>query len=182
MIRTLRAYFLSRLLREKLLLVGFAALGLLWWASAFSTRLGAFNLQRRRTTATLLEQQQWIDNRASIEASAKKSADRLDSAKTLDGLHLNSAVQALAGDAGLKNIRQSPAPDTISGQFSFHTINYTITGIEGQAGWKALTKFYVTLRDKAPYIGIDQFSIAVAQGNSTQHSATLRVSSMEVAR
>ena len=38
MIRTLRAFFLGRLLREKLLLVAFALLGVLMWLSNTSKR------------------------------------------------------------------------------------------------------------------------------------------------
>ena len=42
MIRTLRALFLARLLREKLLLVAFAVLGVAMWFSGFSDRAGVF--------------------------------------------------------------------------------------------------------------------------------------------
>src|SRR5438128_911821 len=103
MIRTLRALFLARLLREKLLLVAFTALGALWWLSAFSTRANAFNLQQRRTTAALKEQQQWLDHRKEIEVSAEKAAATLDPSKTLDGSRLLAAVNSLARDASLKN-------------------------------------------------------------------------------
>jgi hypothetical protein len=40
MIRTLRAFFLGRLLREKLLLVAFFVIGVLMWFSGYSKRLG----------------------------------------------------------------------------------------------------------------------------------------------
>ena len=53
MIRTLRVYFLGRLLREKLLLIGLILIGVLWWLSAFGTRAGQFWRTQRGTTATL---------------------------------------------------------------------------------------------------------------------------------
>ena len=182
MIRTLRALFLGRLLREKLLLVAFAGIGLLWWLSAFSTRANAFGLQQRRTTAALKEQQQWLDRKKIIESEAQKVAAQLDPAKTLDATHLHSAMQALVTEAGFKNTRPNPLPDKVSGQFSIHTIEYTIQGLDGNAGWMALTKFYAALRDRSPYIVIETFTVNVGQGNAQQHNVLLRVCSFEFVR
>ena len=84
MIRTLRALFLARLFREKLLLVAFAVLGVVMWFSGFSTRVGTFWREQRSTTISLAEQKQWLANRVAIDASAQKAAARLDAAQTLD--------------------------------------------------------------------------------------------------
>ena len=103
MIRTLRAFFLGRLLREKLLLVVFALLGVLMWLSGYSNRFGAFWREQHRTTVALADQQRWLDNRTQLEDAAKKAAGRLDASLTLDGTRLLAAVSALASEAGLRN-------------------------------------------------------------------------------
>ncbi len=51
MIRSLRAYFLGRALREKILLFAFVAIGLLWWLSAFGGRAGVWMREQKVTTA-----------------------------------------------------------------------------------------------------------------------------------
>ena len=76
MIRTARAYFLSRALREKLLLVVFIAIAALWWASSFSSRTSAFWLAQRTTLVRLKDQAEWIKNQTVIEETAKKTASR----------------------------------------------------------------------------------------------------------
>ena len=118
MIRTLRAFFLGRLLREKLLLVAFALLGVLMWLSDTSKRLRAFWREQHTTTVALADQQRWLDNRKVLENAAQKAASRLDPAQTLDGTRLLAAVGTLAAEAGLRNTSsgtptgQSPTPST----------------------------------------------------------------------
>ncbi|MDB6126581.1 MAG: hypothetical protein JWM35_477, partial [Verrucomicrobia bacterium] len=68
--RTLKAYFLNRLLREKLLLVVITALVAVTVLTSFSKRGLAFWRGERSTTATLAEQQRWLRDRAAIENGA----------------------------------------------------------------------------------------------------------------
>ena len=58
MIRTLRIFFLSRLLREKLLLLGFVGIGVAMWASAFSKHVGTFWRAQQVTSGELAFQRQ----------------------------------------------------------------------------------------------------------------------------
>ena len=101
MIRTLRALFLARLFREKILLVAFAVLGVVMWFSGFSTRVGTFWREQRSTTISLAEQKQWLANRVAIDASAQKAAARLDASQTLDATRLYAEVDKLARAAGV---------------------------------------------------------------------------------
>ncbi|MEI6467776.1 MAG: hypothetical protein WCQ89_23855, partial [Verrucomicrobiota bacterium] len=103
MIRTLRASFLSRLLREKMLLLGLLLIAVLWWLAAFSGQIATFWKQQRSTTTTLAEQKQWLVNRAPIEAAAQKAAARLEPGKTLDQTRLVNALNQAAFEAGLRN-------------------------------------------------------------------------------
>jgi hypothetical protein len=178
MIRTLRAFFLGRLLREKLLLVGFAAIAVLIWLSGFSSRAAAFWRVQRATTADLKVQDEWLRNEDKIRASANQAASQFDPSRTLDGNRLFVKVRQLAADAGLRNTtNQGSEPDVTNGQFSVHTVRFQITN----ADWESIKKFYLLLNQNAPYIAIDQF-ILQPSPNPAQLTLTLRVKSFEIPR
>ena len=178
MIRTLRAFFLGRLLREKLLLVAFAAIAVVLWLSSFSARGGRFWREQRRATADLADQARWLSNGPAIEAAAQKTASRLNPALTLDGPRLLAAVATMAAEAGLKNTSSpggTPPPQS-NGQFAIHTLEYTVN----RASFEALEKFYEALLKRSPYIGIEQFGLRADAANNAQLTLQLRVSSPEV--
>jgi hypothetical protein len=176
MIRTLRALFLARLFREKLLLVAFAVLGVSLWFSGFSRRAGAFWSEQRTTTANLAEQKQWLANRAAIDASAQKAAGRLDAARTLDATRLYAEVDKLAREAGLTP-GLGEQRDVSGDQFSVHSLLVTVAKVD----WEALKKFYLNLQSRSPYISIEQFTLSAPPAGSPL-TAVIRVSSVEVAR
>jgi hypothetical protein len=176
MIRTLRALFLSRLLREKLLLLAFIGLGTLWWLSAFATRASAFAGEQRRTTSALAEQQQWLDNRGNIEVAAQQAASRLEAGRTFNSTRLVTEVRNLANEAGIRNTNTNPQPSVTNGEFSVHTLNFTVSRVD----WDALKKFYTALQGRAPYLGVDQFALNAARNNT--HTLAMRISSVEIAR
>lgn len=178
MIRTLRAFFLGRLLREKLLLVVFALLGVLMWLSGYSKRLGAFWREQRSTTVALTDQQRWLDNRKALEEAAQKAAGRLDASKTLDGVRLVAAVGALASEAGLRNTSSGGATDQSNGEVAIHTLPYTIN----RADWDSLKKFYIALSARSPYIGIEKFTLNADRANPAQLNLALTVTSVEITR
>lgn len=173
MIRTLRAFFLSRLLREKLLLVAFILLGVLMWLSSFTRRAGGFWREQRITTATLIDQKRWLDNRQSIEESERKAAAGLDALKTLEATRLYAEVDRLAREAGLTNTALGDQRDDRGGLFPMHTLQVNIT----KAEWTPLLKFYQSLLARSPYINVENFILRVTPPN---HSASLRVSSVEI--
>ena len=178
MIRSLRAYFLSRALREKFLLVAFIAIGLLWWASAFSTRAGAFWTAQRATSLQLTEQAQWIKNRTMIEETAKNTAARLDVTKTLNGNQLVTTVPRLATEAGLKNIQTSGSlENTTTGQFAVHSQEFTVRNVD----WDPLLKFYEALQQRSPYIAIERFTLQ-SPNNAQQHVLQIKVTSVEIVK
>ena len=177
MIRSFRAFFLARALREKLLLVAFVGIGVAWWGSAYATRLGKFLEQKRTVTARLAEQRQWLTNKTSIEDAAKKTAALLDSAKTLNSNQLVAKVQQIANEAGLKNVGTNAVqPTTRSGQFAIHSADYTIRN----ADWETLSKFYEALQRQAPYIAVEKFTLNSSQANDAQLTLVLKVVSFEI--
>lgn len=174
--RALRHFFLTRALREKLLLVAFIAIGALWWLSAYSTRAGTFWRDQHRTTLRLKEQEQWIKNRTRIEETAQKTAQRLDPAKTLNGNQLVTTVAQLASDAGLKNtVSGTPATER-SGQFAVHTAEFTIN----QAEWDQLKTFYEALQQRTPYLAVERFMLSAAANAPARLTLGVKVVSVEI--
>lgn len=178
MIRALRAFFLGRLLREKLLLVVFALLGVIMWLSGYSKRFSAFWRAQHSTTVALADQQRWLDNRKVLEEAAAKAAGRLDAAKTLDGTRLLAAVVAMANEAGLRNTASGSQTDQSNGQISIHTLPFTIN----RADWESLKKFYLALSARSPYIGIEKFAMNADRNNPSQLNLQLTLTSVEIAR
>jgi len=174
MIRTLRALFLRCQLREKLLLLAFALMGVVLWLSGYSSRAGKFWAEKRATTKTLGYQAQLIDQSPAIEAAAQKAAAQLDPTKTLNENRLATTVQQLASEAGLRDGRSTPPATTTSGNISIHTLDYSVS----RANWDPLIKFYQAIQARSPYIGIVKFSLNATGG---QHNLSLTVSSIEVA-
>ncbi|MDB6167468.1 MAG: hypothetical protein JWM88_332 [Verrucomicrobia bacterium] len=175
--RPLKAFFLGRLLREKLLLVTIAALVAVTVLLSFSRRAGIFWRLQRTTTVTLAEQQQWLQNRRSIEQGAEAAARNLDPARTLDDTRLVGELNALARGQGLRFTNDTP--QTVrSGQFAMHTVQFNLL----KCDWEALKRFYLELTKRSPYVGIEQFSLQAERANPAQLNASLRVSSIEIVR
>ena len=171
----LKAFFLSRLLREKLLLVVIAVLVALTLLSNFSGRVARAWRTQRATTVTLADQAQWLANRAAIEAGAGKAVKNLDPARTLDDTQLVGELNALARAQGLKFTNDTPRTER-SGQFAMHTVQFNLLKMD----WNALKSFYLELTKRSPYIGIEQFSLQAERANPALLNASLRVSSVEI--
>jgi hypothetical protein len=153
MIRTLRAYFFGRHLREKVLLVALVLIVAVLWLSNLLGRLERFRHDTYQTSLKLEEQKQWLAHRSIIENSARKAASIFDPARTLDGTQLLAAVNSIARDTGLSTTSSSGSQDVSNGEFAVHTIEFNITKVD----WDALQAFYFALQQRTPYIGIDQF-------------------------
>jgi len=87
MIRTLRALFLARLFREKILLVAFAVLGVVMWFSGFSTRVGTFWREQRSTDAQKHRAAADGDCQAPRERPRNRIADRPEQQRDLGVQH-----------------------------------------------------------------------------------------------
>ena len=172
---TLKAFFLSRLLREKLLLVAIVALAALMLLSNFSGRAARSWRGYRATAVALAEQQQWLAHRAVIEAGAGRAVTNLDPAKTLDDTRLVGELNALARAQGLRFTSDTPRTAR-SGQFAVHTVQFNLLKMD----WEGLKRFYLELTKRSPYIGIEQCSLQAERANPALLNASLRVSSVEM--
>ncbi|HEY1764480.1 MAG TPA: hypothetical protein VGF85_06125 [Opitutaceae bacterium] len=178
MIRTLRAYFLSRLMREQLLLAGIAVVAAAIWLSSLAGRTGRFVHAVRLTSFTLKDQTRWLSERKTIEASAQTAASHLDPVRTLDTTRLLAEVSAIATESGLKNTTSAEGKPVSNGQFAVHTLQFSVT----RADWGSLKQFYLALSKRSPYIGIEQCTLQVDRANQAMLSANFQISSVEIAR
>jgi hypothetical protein len=178
MIRNLRAFFLSCLLREKVLMTAFVVMAAAVWMFSVTGRVSRFARATRVTTLSLEEQQLYLTNRSSIEAHAQAAAGKLDAVRTLDATRLLAEVSAIASDADLRNTTSGAPKDVSSGQFSVHTLEFNVTKVD----WATLKQFYLALSKRSPYIGIEQFSMQADKANPTLLNASFQISSVEIAR
>ena len=178
MIRTLRAFFLARFLREKVLLAGFVVLAAAIWLSSLAKRSTRFVREVHATTSNLNDQALWLSNKDKIEASAQTAAGQLDAVRTLDATRLLAEVAAMAAEAGLKNTTSGESQDQSNGQFSVHTLRFNVT----RADWESVKAFYLALQKRSPYIGIEQFTLQADRANAALLNASLRISSVEIAK
>ena len=176
MIRTLRAFFLARLLREKILLVALAVILAGLWASSLSGRALHFWGERKHTQAALAQQAHWLNSRLRVQAAAQQAASGFDPAKTLDSTRLLAAIGAVANDAGLKNYTSGESQDVSNGQFSVHALQFSVSKVE----WGALKAFYYGLHAHSPYIGIEQCAVARDRANTTLLDVSMKISSVEI--
>lgn len=175
----MRAFFLSRVLREKMLLVVFVALGAGIWGASAVERVGRKVAEVRRTSTDLAEQSMWLEQREAIEQRAATAVANLDPSRTYNSVRLSAELSALAsatgigGSASSEGLRTERTP-----QFAVHTLQFTLRRVS----WENLLQFYARLSERAPYISIEQFSLSADRTNPAQLNATLRVSSVEIAR
>ncbi|PTX91645.1 hypothetical protein [Opitutus sp. ER46] len=175
MIRSLRAFFLSRELREKLMLIVLLGVAVAMWATAYASRAGRFMRQVNTTTATLKTQDSWLNRRVEIEAATKAATAQMDPAKTLDATALSVLVNQLANDSGVRPNASSPTTTSI-GQFSMHKQQLVFNNLE----WRAFTSFYLKLQERAPYVTITSLSLKGMGGNSALIGGSLEVASFEM--
>jgi len=178
MIASLRAFFLSRHFREKILLTGWFVVVAAVWMSSFFGRVAHFTREVRQTSSALKDQQLWLANKASIEGQAEAAAGKLDAVRTLDATKLLAEVSAIVADTGLKNTTIGESKDSPIGQFAVHTLQFNVTKVD----WSTLKEFYLSLSKQSPYVGIEQFSLQVDRANPALLSANFQISSVEISR
>lgn len=174
----MKAFFLSRVLREKILLVAFALTGALIWLSGVQERL---QLQWRamKATSTELEMQRnWLVQRERFEREAELAIEHLDPSRSLDSVRLQVELNTLARAAGLTNYDLSDSRTSRTSQFAVHSVQFQARNVE----MAKLITFYQSLSKRAPYIGLEHFSLAANRSNPAQLTASWRVTSVEIAR
>jgi hypothetical protein len=177
--KAFKAFFLSRVMREKALLLAFAGIGAAIWLSSFASRASVFSRGFRQTTDDLALQRRVLDSRQSIEAAAKKAIAQFEPAKTYSTSSLIAAVNQIAGAAELKNASIEASPDERMPQFVMHSVRFRAAVRNDKTDFLKLRKFYVELGSKSPYIGIEQCTMVTSGPNLT---AEFKLSAVEIVR
>lgn len=174
----MRAYFLSRLARERILLVLLAvAIGAVvvsWTART----VAEFVRLDRRINNEIAVQKVVLGQKDLIAMREQSAAQMFDAARTYDALRLSSEIDSMTRSAGIKNSSTGDARTETSTQFSIHSVQLTMRNSD----YATLVRFYQEVMKKVPYIGIDQFSISANVANPTQLNAQWRLSSVEINR
>jgi hypothetical protein len=182
MIKATKAFFLSRVLREKLLLLAFILLVAGVWLSSFGGRAASFWRDEKILKTTLATQKLSLDSRDAVAASAQHAIAQLDPARTLNDTRLLGEINAIANTIGLRSnsISTNEARTERTAQFAINTLHVQVN----KASYATLVKFYLELQKRSPYIGLDEFSMLSDPGSRGADvlNASLRVSSVEVIR
>ncbi|MBL9214836.1 MAG: general secretion pathway protein GspM [Opitutaceae bacterium] len=171
----MKLFFLGRALREKVLLLAFAALALLIWGGRGLARAQAFLAEARAARAELATQRVWLDHGPEIDAKAVAATKNLDPARTLNATRLVGELNELAAQAGLSADISGQRTERTS-QFAFHTVQANFRRTE----LGPLLKFYEALSQRSPYIGLEQFTLAADRANPGQINASFRIVSAEL--
>ena len=174
----MKAYFLSRVLREKILLLAFVLIGAVIWLSGVSDRTGVRWRAFKATSTDLDVQRRWLLQRERIEKEAALAIEHLDPARSLDSVRLQSELTSLARAAGLSNYDVSDSRTVRTSQFAVHSVQFSARN----ADIATLINFYQALAQRAPYLGLEQFALASNRANPSQLTASWRVTSVEIAR
>jgi len=171
----MKTFFLTRQLREKVLLLGLVMLAAVTWFSSASQRTARFWREFNATSALLENQRELLSQQSRIETEARAAIQHLEPSKTYDGVRLQAEVDAIAKRTGVINYTADNVQTERVSQFSMNSMQLQIRN----ADYATLVKFYVELSKQAPYIGIEQFRLSV---NNFKHSVAMRVSSVEIAK
>jgi hypothetical protein len=172
----MKAFFLSRAMREKVLLLLFAALALMIWAGRAVSRAQAVWEGAREARTEVATQRLWLANAPAIAAKAAAAKGRLDPARTLSATKLLGELSELAVQAGLKAEINGGQRTEQTDQFAFHTVQLNFR----RADLGSLVSFYKELAKRSPYIGIENFSLEADRANPGQVNAGFRLVSAEL--
>jgi ABC-type branched-subunit amino acid transport system ATPase component len=174
----MKAWFISRLAREKFLMLLFAAAAAVLWISDLSERGRAAVTDINETRSLLSTQARWLAEQERIEQAAAAAVADLDSSRTFNSLRLSAELSTLAQAAGIdQNLRSEAQPTQQTAQFAVHTVQLTLNRV----AWENLLSFYEALSGRAPYISIERFTLESVRNNPAELNARLLVSSVEIA-
>jgi hypothetical protein len=130
-------------------------------------------------STVLATQQQWLDQRADIEAAAAQAIAHLDPTRTFSSPRLLGELSMIADRVGVRSNTSSEILGTErTNQFAVNTVQFAIRN----ADLASVLSFYDELDKRAPYLGLEQFSLSVNPANPALLNVMLRVSSVEMAK
>lgn len=172
----MKNWFMKRQSREKVLMVAFVLVAALIWLSSAADHLKTRGRALKSAGGELAAQQLWLGNRQSIEAAAAVAVQNLDASKTYDSTALVAEVMALASKAGLA-VNTDPPRTQRTSQFAFHTLQVT----SRRADFGAVVRFYASLAERAPYLGLEQLTLR-SDGTGGLLNVNMQIASVELVK
>lgn len=177
--KKLRTYFLTRLLREKILLLGLLGVAAAIWLSSWMDRVQLGVRAHSQVSTDLAVQDQWLQQQDRIEALAKAAVEHLDPKKSLDSVRLQTEVTDMATATGITANRSIDSPRTDrTPEFAVHSIEFRAR----RADYENLQRFYAKIVERAPYMGLEQFSLSTVPSRSSEIEAVFRITAVEITR
>lgn len=173
----MKAIFLRRSPRERLLILVFLLSAAIVWLIAAGNRVQSKWREGRVVSADLAGQNLWLDRKAAIEQRALKAAASLDAARTLDATRLVGEVSAIASGLGLA-VAVDPPRTERTGQFAYHTVQVTFR----RANLAALVQYYRELDRRAPYLALEKCMLGASRSNPAEIDAVFSIFSVEADR
>ncbi len=158
----MKAFFLSRHPREKLLLIIIVAFALVMWASSLTATTRTLMQDTQAANEANQKQQEIIDRSDEINERQITAISKLDRAKSYSGTRLQSEVIDMATASSLNSPVITSARHRASSQMSVTTVSVSFYQVE----MANLIAFYRELEKRAPYISISKCSIIASQGNN----------------
>jgi hypothetical protein len=167
-----RKFYNERLLRERVLLLVFLGIGVLWWGTALIGRI-RLNVQAWRSVAQEGEiQRMWLAKGAAVGERTALVAKQLDPARAMNATQAYAVVSQLAQGLPLEmGAQHTDRTDN----FALHSLQVTFR----RTDLASLIKFYEGVAARAPYLGIDQCSISTDRATPGMINAVFRIYSVE---
>lgn len=169
----MKNFYNTKLLRERVLMLVFLGIGVLWWGTALAGRI------RQNVQAWGLAsqdgkiQREWLARGTSVGERTAQVVRQLDSARTMNAAQAYGEVSRLA--AGLPLEMGAQRTDRTD-NFALHSLQVTFR----RTDMGSLLRFYEGITSRAPYLGIDQCTISIERATPGQLNAVFRIYSVEV--
>lgn len=171
----MRNFYNTKSLRERLLMLGFLLIGVLWWGSALAGRV-RLNVAAWQSASRDAEvQRMWLAQESAVGARTASVASQLDASRTMNASQAFAEVDRLA--QGL--------PHEMGGQRSDRTDNFAIHSLQvtfRRVDMAGLLRFYEGVAARAPYLGIDQCTVSADRASPGMVNVVFRVYSVEAIR
>jgi len=168
-------FYNSKSLRERLLMLAFLAIGVVWWGSSLAGRVRQQALLWQSIARDAEVQRLWLAQGASVGERTAQVARQLDAGRTMNAAQAYAEVSNLAQGLPLEmGAQRTDRTDN----FSLHSLQVTFRRVD----MASLLRFYQGVIARAPYLGIDQCTITADRAAPGMVNAVFRVYSVEAAR
>jgi hypothetical protein len=158
----MKAYFLSRHIREKMLILGLVIIAIAFWLPSLIGRTNQLLAEKKLAESKIAEQQPWLDRRDEIDAEEAAAVNKLKPELSFDKLKLTSEITKMAEAASVNPapiIGAATSSKATSRQLSISSIRVTLNNVD----MPTLVSFYRELAKRSPYISISDCTITVRQ-------------------